>query len=89
MYIAAGMTDELSAISFAPADALFFSSSVQVRFRKVRRSLKCCLQSLSPECLMPSALKFSSFFSEIMFGVHPSVCTTMVGLSSTAVSRPC
>ena len=83
------MTDELSAISFAPAKALFYSSSVQVRFRKVRRSLKCCLQSLSPECLMPSALKFSSFCSEIMFGVHPSVCTTMVGLSSTAVSRPC
>ena len=67
------MTDELSAISFAPADALFFSSSVQVRLRKVLRSLKCCLRSLFSECLMPSALKLSSFLSEITFGVHPSV----------------
>ena len=67
------MTDELSTVSFAPADALFFSSSVHARFRNVRRSLKCCLQSLFPECLMPRALKLSSFLSEITFGVHPSV----------------
>ena len=87
--MAAGITDELSAMSLAPADARFFARSVHVRFKKVRKSLKCSLQSLFSECLMPSALKLSSFFSDIMFGVHPSVCTIIVGFSSTAVSSPC
>ena len=87
--MAAGITDELRAMSLAPADALFFARSVHVRLRNVRRSLKCSVQSLFAECLIPSALKLSSFLSDMMFGVHPSVCTMMVGFSSTAVSRPC
>ena len=83
--MAAGITEELSAISFAPGEALFFSSNVQVRLRMLRRSSKCCLQLLSFECFIPSALKLLSFLSDMVFGTHPSVCTVIVGLSSSAV----
>ena len=81
--MAAGMTEELRAMSLAPAEARFFASSVHVRLRKVRRSLKCSLQSLFSECLMPSALKLSSFLSEIMLGAHPSVCTMKKSVTAT------
>ena len=87
--MAAGITDELRAMSLAPGEALFLASSVHVLLRNVRRSLKCSVQSLFAECLMPSALKLSSFLRDIILGVHPSVCTMIVGFSSTAVSRPC
>ena len=38
---------------------------------------------------MPSALKLSSFLSDMILGAHPSVCTMIVGFSSIAVSSPC
>ena len=38
---------------------------------------------------MPSALKLESLRREMTFGVQPSVCTSMVGLSSCSASRPC
>ena len=86
--MAAGMTDELSAMSFAAGDALFLVMIVQVCCSIALSSWKCSCPSLCSECLMPSALKLESLRIEMTFGIQPSVCTAMVGLSSCSASRP-
>ena len=83
------MTDELSAMSFAAEEALFLAMIVQVRCSIARSSWKCSCPSLYSVVVMPSALKLESLRRETMFGIHPSVCTEMVGLSSCSASRPC